>query len=357
MASGGESSNNECNTAALLLSSRVIPNVMKKDVGVILIRTLFQMEMKMELSMAAGLANAFCKWKLATSILCERQAMKSATGDEEGHLTVGTSADKGDSGASQRDGENPMNELETNSLEVERQPGFETSVLALDALYARLISETESMQKKLEELREDEEGGVGFEKAAGEGKVLLSIIYMRQSMKRQLRRAFDKWFFTHVRKSTSLANVKKLGTSLTLETHKTSTRQFHVARKLEQNETVGNAIECSHAFFRWKFAIVKVILQEERHNGERDRKKLFKALRELKALLYGKIRRNKAITNSSCISGDKLGRRINHLHSTLNQAKGLSKALTDLIDHEGTGEKVVLKQAGLLQGGDNSQRR
>lgn len=337
--------------ATMLLSSRVTPNVMKKDVGVVLIRTLFQMELKVELSLTAGIANAFCKWRMAASLLRERQAMQVAEKNDKPekesslwHMTAGTSPD----GSQQEGDTKEMRVSETEedaNLVVEKGPGFETSILALDALYNQLTRETKSMQKKLEELREHEENGEGFEKAGNEGKLLLSVMYMRLSMKRQLRRAFDTWFFTHVRRSNSLMNVKKLGTSLTLESHKTATRQFNIASKLEQNETVGNAIECSHAFFRWKFAVVKVILQEERSNGEQDRKKLFKALRDLKALLHGKIRQNKSITDSSRTSGDKLARRINQLHSSLSQADALNGTLSGLVDREGAGEKVAINQS------------
>ena len=83
--------------ATTLLSSRVTPNVMKKDVGVVLIRTLFQMELKVELSLTAGIANAFCKWRMATSFLRERQAMQVAEENDKQekesslwHMTAGT---------------------------------------------------------------------------------------------------------------------------------------------------------------------------------------------------------------------------------------------------------------------------
>ena len=190
------------------------------------------------------------------------------------------------------------------------------------------------MQAKLEDPEREEIDKEGFLKVQNDGRLLISIMYMRQSMKRQLRRAFDTWFFVHVRCSNSHAKLKKLGTALALQKHKTSTRHFHIQTKLEQNETVGNAIECSHAFFRWKIATVKGILQEERSNGENDRTKLFVALRELKATLYSKIKRNKAITEASRSSGGKLARQINQLHCSLSQANELNNTLEDLIDGE-----------------------
>ena len=93
--------------------------------------------------------------------------------------------------------------------------------------------------------------------------------------------------------------VKKLLTSLNLESQKTATRQFHIEDKLTQNDTVSNAIECSHAFSHWKMKVVKEILSEERRRGEEERKSLLAAFRGLKSRLYIKNHENKAAVNKA----------------------------------------------------------
>lgn len=350
---GEISSATEFSPGTLFSSRSPTPlNVMKKDTGTILIKSLFTMELKLELSIMSGLQNSFCKWKLMTSLLRQRETPGVEEDDESSFWHTASGSGSGQPKESSVDSPIAVDGYDNDDIGSDGDgasgdPGkrtrFEASVHTLRTIYDQLHSETKSMQTKLEELRQQEEDGEGFVKAQNEGKLLISVMYMRQSMKRQLRRAFDTWFFVNIRKSNSLTNVKKMGTALTMETHKTATRQFHIKSKLEQNETVGKAIECSHAFFRWKFATVKGILQEERSNGEKDRKKLFAALRELKAIFHGKIRRNKAITDASRSSGEKLAKQLNKLHTSLKQANGLNGTLFGLIDESGETVPVLLQ--------------
>ena len=79
MSSNGNSvsdGNSEPITNPISSRTSITLNVMKKDVGMTLIKALFAMELKLELSIVSRLQKAFCKWKLTTSLLFQQDNLR-----------------------------------------------------------------------------------------------------------------------------------------------------------------------------------------------------------------------------------------------------------------------------------------
>jgi hypothetical protein len=346
-------------SAAAAPERTVAVSFMKKDVGKVIIKALFKMELNIELSARASTTKSFFHWKLSTALRREREGGSDPNADVEAAAAAAVAAsaeieeknrDTQSRGASIGSAAAAAHDAHSGGGGTTAPPPiamtpFEAAMASLRAAYAKLTSHTGQVRNNLATLRQTEVRGEGFVSAGNESKVLVALMFLRQALIRKMRRAFDRWFFLHIRKANSVLNNKKLVTTLTLDRHKAATRLFHIDSKLQQNDTVGKAIECSHAFFRWKIAVVREILQEERENGEKDRRKLYGALRQLKAVCYDKIRKNKTTTHASRVSGSSLARKVGQLHTMLGGARTLNELINDTLVIDGAeAERVRMDQ-------------
>jgi hypothetical protein len=337
-------------SAAAAPERTVAVSFMKKDVGKVIIKALFKMELSIELSARASTTKSFFHWKLSTALRREREGGSDPNADVEAAAEIeekkrntqsrGTSV--APAAAAVHDAHSGGGGT-TAPHPIVMAP-FEAAMASLRAGYAKLTSHTGQVRNNLAALRQTEVLGEGFTSAGNESKMLVSLMFLRQALKRKMRRAFDRWFFLHIRLANSTLNNKKLVTTLTLDKHKAATRLFHIDSKLQQNDSVGKAIECSHAFFRWKIAVVREILQEERDNGEKDRRKLYGALHQLKAVCYAKIRKNKTTTHKSRVSGTNLATKVGQLHTMLGGARTLNELINDTLVIDGAEAERVEQQ-------------
>ena len=312
-------------------------NVFKKDVGKVLISTVFNIELAVEKRMISMIQKSFCLWKLKVMNAKASDAMKAVQDandarDAKVRQSISLrSMPTSKSVSAKRRGTTMHAVPLTDALDTNRHQTIDSASSTLRSIYVHLTAESEKYHTMLSDLHDHSKTEKEFREAARNGKVLMLVVFLRQAVKRKLRWGFDKWYFVRIRKAKSEAKVKKLFTSLNLESQKTATRQFHIEAKLEQNETVSNAIECSHAFSHWKMMVVKDILSEERQRGEAERRSLMSAFRGLKTQLHVKNHQNKAALAKALAQGKQLSKCLSHLHTSLGEAHSLNVATAKVV--------------------------
>ena len=300
-------------------------NVLKKEIGVPLIVILFNMERYCEQREIVSKQRAFSWWKLMSDHIKSMETVQALQNEQESKASFLGSLPKVGRRTSL------LQEHLSDPRDIDRHTTIDSVSSTLRSTYVHLTAESEIYHTKLSELHDHAKTEQQFKDAAKRAKLMMVTVFLRQSLKRKLRWGFDKWHFKHIRMAKSEAKVKKLFTSLNLESQKTATRQFHIEDKLVQNETVSNAIECSHAFSHWKMRVVKAILQEERERGEMERRKLLVAFRELKTLLHHKNLREKVALSRAVSNGKQLSGGLQQLYQSLREADSLNRDITKAI--------------------------
>ncbi len=340
-------------------SSVITVNVFKKSVGKVLISTLFKLELNLEKRLISKQQKAFSLWKLK---VMNAKAVDAASADKAEKLiqdaqkakerqSVALRSIPRSKSVSAKRSASTIQEHLTDALDVDRHTTIDSVSSTLRSIYIYLTAETEKFHTKLSDLHDQSQTEMVFRDASREAKILVLVVFLRQAMKRKLKWGFDRWYFVQIRKARSEARVKQLLTSLNLESQKTATRQFHIEAKLAQNDTVSNAIECSHAFSHWKMKVVKDILNEERRRGEVERKSLLTAFRSLKSQLHVKNHKNKAAISKSLAQGKKLSKSLSQLHASLLEARGLVETTSEVIGAgvEKEVEAVVKTGVGMVK--------
>ena len=166
-------------------------------------------------------------------------------------------------------------------------------------------------------------------KLRARGSVRLLAVYMKQCVRRKLEFGFHHWLWITSR-VLSRRHLSRDAMVTAQEHQNVLAKEFQLDSMLAVNATLTNAIQCSHAFFRWKIRITKMIFIEERESEAKSQRSLFMELRHLKKGMFQKNAENKKLLAAAIGEGKEVNKNLYRVQAAMRSACELSSAINAL---------------------------
>jgi len=163
-------------------------------------------------------------------------------------------------------------------------------------------------------------------------------VWIKQSFRRKLENAFHTWTWM-CRAAKDVKMQRHRSMLLVQEQQQLHAKEFKIKSLMHHNSELNNAIQCSHAFFRWKIWSIHETYSIESRRAEEHRKKIYDSLRDLKAALLKQIHESKQGLSVRLAAGHDFQDSLVRVQTSVAEAASLTASINDSCEG---GSQVVL---------------
>ena len=201
---------------------------------------------------------------------------------------------------------------------------------SLKSAYATITEENKAVQSELDEIRQEIKNEGLAKRVSAESKRFIFLIFLKQSLRRGLQHAFDKWHYFGKRTAASIFKNNRNAMLLQVMEQRVKTKEFTLDSVIEHSEQLDRAIICSHSFFKWKLHTARLQLIEETIKGEKERTILFEKFKEIRLMLNKSNAIEKEMVTGAVERGKRITQNIARIKAKLDSASIMTRNVNKL---------------------------